>query len=56
MHKINITGTRNLTKLCLSKYYFLYENNIRLFQNSGLIPLSIMVDLSEYYLQKYNVT
>ena len=40
MHKINITGTRNLTKLCLSKYYFLYENNIRLFQNSGLIPLN----------------
>ena len=30
----------------------LYENNLRLFQNSGLIGLLLMVVLSECYLQK----
>ena len=28
-------------ELCLSKCYFLYENNIRLYQNSGPIGLSL---------------
>ena len=40
-----------LTELCISKYFFLYENNLRLFQNSGHIGLSLMVVLSECYLQ-----
>ena len=39
-------------ELCLSKCYFLCENNLRLFQNSGTIGLSLMVVLSEGYVQK----
>ena len=40
-----------LTKLCLSKSYFLYENKIRLLENTGPDGLSRMVVLSENYLQ-----
>ena len=50
--KLTSTDMRELTELCLSKCYFLYENNIRLFQNSRPIGLSLMVVLSECYLQK----
>ena len=37
---------------CLSNCYFLYENNLRLFQDSGPIGLSLLVLLSECYFQK----
>ena len=47
-----LTDIHKLTELCLSKCYFLYDNNLRLFQNSGPIGLSLMVLLSECYLQK----
>ena len=50
--KLTLTDIHKLTELCLSKCYFLYENNLRLFQNSGPIGLSLMVVLSECYLQK----
>ena len=45
------TDIHKLTELCLSKSYFLYENKIRLLENAGLIGLSLMVVLSESYLQ-----
>ena len=35
-----------LAELCLSKYYFLLNNEIRTLKNSGSIGLSFMVDLS----------
>ena len=35
--KLTLTDIHKLTELCLSKCYFLYENNLRLFQNSGPI-------------------
>ena len=50
--KLTLTDIHKLTELCLSKCYFLYENILRLFQNSGPIRLSLMVVLSECYLQK----
>ena len=50
--KLTLTDIPKLTELCLSNCYFLYENNIRLFQNSGPIALSLMVVLSECYFQK----
>ena len=50
--KLTLTDIHKLTELCLSNCYFLYENNLRLFQNSGPIGLSLMVVLSECYLQK----
>ena len=50
--KLALMDIHQLTGLCLSKCYFLYENNICLFQNSGPIGLSLMVVLSERYFQK----
>ena len=50
--KSTLKDIHKLTELCLSKCYLLYENNLRLFQNSGTIGLSLMVNLSECYLQK----
>ena len=35
--KLTLTDIHKLTELCLYKCYFLYENNLRLFQNSGPI-------------------
>ena len=49
--KLTLTDIHNLTELCLSKSYFLYENKIRLLENPGPIGLSLMVVLSESYLQ-----
>ena len=49
--KLTLTDIHNLTELCLSKSYFLYENKIRLLENPGAIGLSLMVVLSENYLQ-----
>ena len=40
-----------LAGLCLSKYYFLWNNEIRIQNNSGPIELSFMVVLSESYVQ-----
>ena len=48
--KLTLTDIHKLTELCLSKCYFLYENNLHLFQNSGPIELSLIVVLSECYL------
>ena len=49
--KLTLTDTHRLTELCLSKSYFLYENKIRLLENVDPIGLSLMVVLSESYLQ-----
>ena len=48
-NKINRYKQSNGT---FSKCCFLYENNLRLFQNSGPIGLSLMVVPSECHLQK----
>ena len=50
--KLTLTDIHKLTEFCLSKCYFLYENNLCLFQKSGPIGLSLMVVLSECFLQK----
>ena len=50
--KLTLMDIHKLTELSLSKCYFLYENNLRLFQKSGPIGLSLMVVLSECYSQK----
>ena len=49
--KLTLTDIHKLTELCLSKSYFLYESKIRLLENAGPIGLSLMVVLSESYLQ-----
>ena len=50
--KLNLTDIQQLLELCLSECYFLYNNVIWTLENSGLIGLSIMVVLSECYLQR----
>ena len=50
--KLTLTDINKLTELCLSKCYFFYENNLRLFQNSRPIGLSRRVVLLESYLHK----
>lgn len=50
--KLTLTDIHKLAELCLSKCYFLFENRLRLLENSGPIGLSFMVILSESYLQK----
>ena len=49
--KLTFTDIHKSTELCLSKSYFLYESKIRLLENAGPIGLSLMVVLSESYLQ-----
>ena len=49
--KLTLTDIYKLTELCLIKSYFLYENKIRLLENAGPIGLSLVVVLSESYLQ-----
>ena len=49
--KLKLTDIHKLTELCLSKSYFLYENQIRFFENAGPIDISLMVLLIERYLQ-----
>ena len=49
--KLTLTNINKLMELCLSKSYFLYENKIRLSENAGPICVSLMVVLSESYLQ-----
>ena len=49
--KQTLTDIHKLIELCLNKSYFLYKNKIRLLKNSGPIGVSLMVVLSESYLQ-----
>ena len=49
--KLTLTDMNKLTELCLSKSYVLYENKMRLLENAGPVGLSLMVVLSERYLQ-----
>ena len=50
--KLNLTDIQQLLELCLSECYFLYNNIIWTLGNSGPTGLSIMVVLSECYLQR----
>ena len=50
--KLILVDIHQLIELCVSQCYFLYNNLIRKLYNSGPIGLSIMVVLSECYLQR----
>ena len=50
--EVTLIYTHKVMDLCLSKCYFLEENNLGLFQKCGPIGLSLMVVLSESCLQK----
>ena len=50
--KLNLTDIQQLLELCLSECCFLYNNVIWTLESSGPTGLSIMVILSECYLQR----
>ena len=49
--KLKINEIKELLQLCLSKCYFLYDNEIHVLENAGPIGLSLMVTMAESYLQ-----
>ena len=49
--KLKINEIRSLIEICLSKCYFLWNNEIHELENSGPIGLSLMVVMAEGYLQ-----
>ena len=49
--KLCLEDIYELAELCLSKCYFLWNNEIRILKNSGSIGLSFMVVLSKSHIQ-----
>ena len=49
--KLKINEIKELLELCLSKCYFLYDDQIHVLENKGPIGLSLMVTMAESYLQ-----
>ena len=49
--KLCLEDIYKLAELCLSKCYFLWNNEIRILKNSGSIGLSFMVVLSKSHIQ-----
>jgi len=47
----SLQDIRKLIQICLDKCYFLYENEIYVIDDAGPIGLSLMVVVSEAYLQ-----
>ena len=52
-NKLCLKDIYALAELSLSKCYFLWNNGIRIFKNSGPIGLSFMVVLSESYVPNF---
>ena len=49
--KLKIPEIKNMLELCLSKCYFIWNNEIHMLKDSGPIGLSIMVVMAEAFLQ-----
>ena len=49
--KLTFTDTHKLIELYLSTNYFIFDNRVRILENSGSIGLALMVVLSEVFLQ-----
>ena len=49
--KLNISEIKKLIDICLSRCYFLWNNEIHELENSGPIGLSLMVVMAEGFLQ-----
>ena len=54
--KLTLVDVQQLIELCVNECYFLWDNVIWNLLNSGPIGLSIMVVLSESYLQNLEKT
>ena len=50
--KLSLNDVKTLIDLCLNKCYFVWDNQIRTLDDAGPIGLSLMVVISEAFLQK----
>jgi len=50
---LSIQEVKTLIRLCVSKCYFVWENDIHVLDNSGPIGLSLMVVIAEAFLQHH---
>ena len=50
--KLTLTDIHTLIELWLSTNYFIFDNRVRILENSGPIGLALMVAISEAFLQR----
>ena len=50
--KLTLTDIHKVIEFCLSTNYFIFDNRVRIFENSGPIGLALMVVISEAFLQR----
>ena len=50
---LTLTNIHKLIQLCLSTNYFIFDNRVRILENSGLIGLALIVVISEAFLQRF---
>ena len=50
--KLILIDIHKLIELCLSTKYFIFDNRVRILENSGLTGLALMVAISEAFLQR----
>ena len=50
--KLTLTDIHKLIELCLSTNYFIFDNRVRILENSRPIGLALMVVISEAFLQR----
>ena len=54
--KHTLTDIDKLTELCLSTNYFIFDNRVRILENSGQIGLAVMDVIPEAFLQRRQST
>ena len=50
--KLTLTDIYKLIKLCLSTTYFIFDNRVRVLENSDSISLALIVVISEFFQQR----
>ena len=50
--KLTLIAIHKLIELCLSTNYFIFDNRVRILENSCPIGLALMVVISEAFLQR----
>ena len=51
--KLTLTDIGKLIELCLSTNYFIFDNRVRILENSGQIGLAVMDVIPEAFLQRF---
>ena len=51
--KLTLTDIDKLIELCLSTNYFIFDNRVRILENSGQIGLAVMDVIPEAFLQRF---